>query len=118
MVGLIGSGVGFGGSATLTFYRVIKSSRPTERDFWSYERLGKPLIHDTPRGRRLAKGVSLFDSLEAARAQAIKADLGEYTAVLALAWDDFEIEQGRHGHYTVYADPADLLARVVQVVRL
>lgn len=101
-------------------YRVVQTDPPTLWDFTSNEarrrRPRRPL--DTV-GRRLWRGLSHFDTLEAARAAARNTPaLGHFVAEIAVPDDDsVEVERtGRAGHYTMWGSPGRLLGYVRRVV--
>lgn len=70
------------------------------------------------RGRRLWRGLSVFDSAAGGRGAAhATSSLGRYIAQMEIRHDgavEFE-PTGRAGHYTVWGRPGDLVAMVVAV---
>lgn len=97
----------------------MRHNPPVQEDFYSYERLGIQPRYDSPRARRLARGLSVYDDLEAAREQARQLGLGDHVATLVVAvGGPIEVEKtGRHpNHYTLWADPEVLRGRVVGIV--
>jgi hypothetical protein len=107
--------------AKQTFYRIIKQRQLRLDDFKSYEALGIPLLHDTPAARRLAAGLSVYATEQAARARArlpSRFPLGDYIARIEIDDQVIECEQtGRDpSHYTIWAPPQELLTSVVEVV--
>jgi len=99
------------------FWRATARNPPEEVDFYSYERLGKPLLRDTPAARRRARGVSVFDSLDTARRKAAERRLGDYIAELHVPDDgSIGMEEGIGGHWTIYGDSEALRRCVVSVV--
>jgi hypothetical protein len=104
----------------VVLFRLIRSDQASLRDFMSHEALGIP-----PR-RRLSRrdrdrwhGVSHQSTLESALTKASDSPwLGAYVAEVHIPHGaTVRIEQtGRDPyHYTVWADPADLLSWVVSV---
>jgi hypothetical protein len=97
-----------------TFYRIVKTDPPTAWDFTSNEaRHRQPRRPLNPEGQRLWRGLSHFDSLEAARAASLHTPaLGSFIAEVTVPDDaDVEIEQtGRAGHYTIWGSPGRMLA--------
>lgn len=108
-----------GKQVDFTFYRIVRSNPPTERDFWSHKQLGIPLLD--PSNERLWEGVSAFDSLAQARKKARRfPDKGDFIAVLRITPDSgiafAQTGRKREGHHTLWADPQPLLAAVVDIV--
>jgi hypothetical protein len=101
-------------------YRIVAAMPHTRNNFLSYAALEKPL----PEGASPAiadrwQGISMYDSLDRARAVAIRFGLGAYIAALDLTDDrPFRIERTgqRPGHYTVWGDPDMLFARVIAII--
>lgn len=101
--------------------RVVRTNPPTVDDMRSYEALGIPLRRTDAESLRLARGVSLFDSLERARHQALRKPwLGNaFIAEMAMPIDRFQIEKtAGHGHYTAWGDPDAMLDCVRRVERV
>jgi hypothetical protein len=74
-----------------------------------------------PANRALWEGISVFDSLGAARTKARRyPDLGKFVAVLQVPpGENISVAQTgrrREGHHTIWAEPGILLACVVDVV--
>ena len=104
----------------LDLYRLIRTDQATLEDFKSHEELGIPPRRRLSRRERdLWRGVSHQSSLESALAKAtVSPWLGDYVAAVRIPYGvTVRIEQtGRDPfHYTVWADPADLLSWVVSV---
>jgi hypothetical protein len=100
-------------------YRVVKRDPPTVVDFTSNEAQDKPLLHDTPRNRRLWSGLSCFATEAQARWNARRfPGHGNFIARLEIDDEDrIQVEKTRGpGHYTLWAEPADLLGHVRAVV--
>ena len=103
-----------------TFYRVVKTNPPTERDFLSHLALDRRIRSPTPEILRDAAGVSVTLTTEGARS--LVADFPQMGSFIA----SVEVEEGgpiryeQTGqypeHYTLWGEPADLLARVRSVV--
>jgi hypothetical protein len=102
-----------------TFYRIVKTDPPQVADFTSREARGLP-PQGRPQVHRLNSGISVFDSLEEARRTGARFPwLGEFIATLLVEDDDpvnWEKTLGP-AHFTVWAAPTVLLARVVSVER-
>lgn len=97
----------------ITLYRIVRTNPPTVDDMRSYAELGIPLLRDDPESRRLARGISLFDSLRQARHLAHrKRWLGNaFIAELAIPVGSFQLERtGGRGHYTLWGDPHAILS--------
>lgn len=101
-------------------YRVVKRNPPIEEDFFSPARLGRPLHRDTPALRRSWEGVSAADTESAARGLARRFPMmGAYIAVLDVPEDgsiQFEQTGADAHHFDLWAEPHELLARVVATV--
>src|SRR5699024_8955778 len=100
------------GANTITLYRIIRTPTATADDMRSYAESGIPLRRDDPESRRLACGISLFDSLERARRQAQRKPwLGNaYIARLEIPFGMFQIEKtGGSGHHTLWGDAHAIL---------
>ena len=108
--------------STNLLYRIVAAASLTRTDFLSYAALNKPLPEDAPPDvADRWDGVSMYDSEERARAVAVRFGLGTHIATLDLTDDrQFRIERTgrRSGHYTVWGDPAALLARVIVVTSI
>lgn len=98
-------------------WRAAKENPPTESDFLSYKALGIPQLKaDTLRW----EGVSTFDDLRAAAKTARQFHQGDYLARLTpdpdgpVRWT----KTGRHHHWTLSGTPAEMLARVAEVIPL
>jgi hypothetical protein len=102
-----------------SFYRIVRTDPSTLWDFTSNEARGRrPRRPRDSEGRRLWRGLSHFDSIDAARAAARHTlALGAYIAEVEIPdGADLEIEQtGRAGHYTISGSPARLLGYVRRV---
>ena len=99
-------------------YRIARTSPPTLDDFRSDAARGEPAPLD-PEQARLYDGISTFNTAQQAwrKAQAYPV-LGRYLAAIILPDDGpvrIERTLGSRGHYTVWADPAYLLAQVASV---
>jgi hypothetical protein len=109
-----------------TFYRILKAATPTPDDFKSYDELGIVLRFDNPTARRLARGVSMYDDVDAARRRArpiTGRSPGDYIATVELdeggplTWRQTGADPN---HYTIEGElsgrPTYLLGRVRGVV--
>ena len=94
--------------AVRTFYRMIASTEPTTRDLLSQEALGLPPPRSDPEFLEVWRGLSVFDTYEAVRAQAVRLrprwKHGEYIAVLEVPEEaPFAMrEYGHKGHWLLY----------------
>ena len=103
-----------------TFYRIVRTDPPTETDFLSHKALGRRLRHDTPEYRRSWEGISVYDTLEAAREN--RARFPRLSGFIA----ELEIAEGGPiayaktltdpNHYDVWGAPAALLQMVRRVL--
>ena len=100
------------------FHRIVRTDPPTLAAFLSNLALGKQVPAD-PELAKLWDGISVQSTLnQARRKRRISPALGQYVAVLRVPTDGsvrFERTRGE-GHFTLWADPADLLTMVVSVV--
>jgi hypothetical protein len=102
-------------------YRIVVTNPPTLDDMRSYQDLGVALRNDAPEWRRLASGISLFDSLERAREKARRKPwLGHaFIAEMTIPVDQVRIEKtAGPGHYTVWGEPSAMLGFVMRVERV
>jgi hypothetical protein len=107
----------------VVLYRLIRAERATLKDFMSHETLGVPPRRRlSRRDRDRWRGVSHQSTLESAISKATDSPwLGQYVAEVHIPHGAaVRIEQtGRDPfHYTVWADPDDLLSWVVSVTRI
>ena len=100
------------------FHRIVRADLPTLADFLSNLALGKEVPVD-PMLAELWDGISVQSTLsQARRKRRVSPALGQYVAVLRIPTDGsvrFRRTRGE-GHFTLWADPADILAMVVSVV--
>jgi hypothetical protein len=102
------------------FFRAVSRNPPDERDFYSYALLGKVVDESK---RELAEGVSVRGSEEQARVHLFRRAGAQFLAVLDIP-DDSSIRWAKTlsrrnpDHYTLWGDPADILACVVRVIRV
>jgi hypothetical protein len=111
-----------------TFYRLVKANPPTERDFWSYEKLDIRLTQKKPTARQIRswRSCSTYVTEDQARMRELAnraaggRSLGDFIAVLEIQ-PDSGIECGEvnsNGHCDLLGAPDVLLASVVAVVRV
>ena len=103
--------------ATRSLYRGIQGAQPTERDFWSNKRLGRPPRHVEITDDREYDSLSMWDTLEAMEAVCQQFPrVGSHIAQLELPdepdggltlW-----RSGRPVHWSVQGEPRVLLAQV------
>lgn len=102
-----------------TFYRIIKEPQPTAADFLSHRSRGIPLQRDTPVMRRSWEGVSVYDTIAAARAIVARFPrIGGFIAELDIRNGGpvlFEQTGDDPNHYDLWGEPDDVLAAVTQV---
>jgi hypothetical protein len=103
-------------------FRIVQNNPPIEWDFLSHEARGHLPLDSDPESLRLLRGCSVYATEAQARRKARgRPFLGTYIAELRLP-DEPAIEVERTtsstGHHTVWADPTELLAAVVRVVRV
>ena len=96
--------------AKVTLCRIVHTDPPTVRDFLSQKVLGIPLKHETAKGLRLWDGLSIYRTREQALTRAHQTPrLGRFIAELAVPLDDdhitVELDNGRHGHCTIWGGP-------------
>lgn len=103
------------------FFRIVKHPTPDRSDFLSNAARGRrPAKPLTPAQAALWEGLSVFDLERHARRQAQdRAWLGSFIAELSIA-DHIEATWQRTsptnpGHYTLWADPDDLVVCVVRI---
>ena len=107
--------------AFITLYRIVWTNPPTVDDMKSNAALGRQPRADTPEVRRLWHGISLFDSFDRARRQALRNPWrgNAYIAELRIPVDAFRIEATRsQGHYTLWGLPHAILNYVTRVERV
>ena len=100
-----------------TFYRIIKEREASRADFVSLYELGRVPRTDDPAILRRWRGLSVFDSPDAARLMAARRPhLGRFLAVLVLP-DSTEFLWERTGvtpgHYTVWGSAEALFSLVI-----
>jgi len=103
-------------------YRLVLRDPPTVEDFLSYEARGRPPTTTDPELIRLWSGVSAYATEARARRQSsaypflgsniARLDIGESGPIR------FERTTRSRGHYTLWGEPATLLASVVAVIRV
>jgi hypothetical protein len=105
--------------AAQTLARVIASLTPTIQDFTSPAASGETFSHPDPGRRRLWDGLSFYATEAQARRNARRYRAhGEFLAIVRIERDaPIRVERTLGpGHYTVWGDPAEILARVVAVL--
>ena len=101
------------------YFRLVHGARPTRDDFLSHQARGIPPRRTDAAHADLNRGVSLLDTLErASHLHGLFPRLGGHAAKLEIP-SEVRVEATLWaGHYTVWADPDDLLGWVVEVVAL
>ena len=101
------------------YYRVVHENPPSVEDVMSPEAIGEPFVHADPSRRRLWDGLSCYATEAQARRNARRfRSHGAYIAVIRIE-DGARIRVERTlgpGHYTLWGDPAEILARVIAVI--
>jgi hypothetical protein len=107
-----------------TFFRIVKTTPPTRRDFASnQEKRGDPRPHLPQHLRRLWNGLSIHATEAQSRRQARENPwLGRYIAELQIPdhplrpmrWE--RTVPSNEGHYTLWGDADELLNYVTRVV--
>jgi hypothetical protein len=104
-----------------TFFKIVHSESPTLSDFLSNVARGRSFPSD-PEQVRLWDGISVYDSRAQARRRARKAPfLGGFIAELRVPEETsirYERTTRSRGHYTLWGDPATLLACVIRVTEI
>jgi hypothetical protein len=105
-----------------TFYRFVATDPPALRDFFSNFQLGRPRRPHAGETEDEWRGLSVFDSVEAARVMLVRVPR---FPLRRLAWlevpDDAPVRVEKTfgpGHYTIWGDPQVLLDAVVSVVQI
>ena len=103
-----------------TFYRIVKADPPIEYDFWSHQARGLSPPNNKPATLYVWDGISVYDLEARARRKASDFPLlGSYIAAIRVEGDDpirAERTTSSRGHYTLWGEPALMLARVSSVV--
>ena len=103
----------------LLLYRIVETDPPTEFDFTSQQARGRPLRFRTAKGLRLWSGLSVYRSRADAESLAAESpQLGRFIAELRVPLDGsirMELDNGRHGHCTIWGPPEILRKLVVRV---
>lgn len=107
-------------SSGASFFRVVKASPPTLRDFTSNADRNRPIPPHLPvELHRLWDGLSVYDSLAGAEQKArLSPALGSWVAELAIpahATISFERTTRERGHFTLWGEPGELLRCVTRV---
>ena len=101
-----------------SLFRIVRTDPPTIADFTSNAQRGLPPPQD-PTLARLWDGLSSYNTAAQARRNARKRPtLGRYIAELRVPdVESVRVERTLNspGHHTIWGDPADLLALVVNV---
>ena len=87
----------------------------------SYEAQVIPLRDDTPENRRMARGITLWQSIERARTQGNRRPFygDAFIAEMVIPLDDIQVEKtGGAQHYTAWGDPDDMLECVTHLERV
>jgi hypothetical protein len=110
------------GAEARVFYRIVTADPPTLADFTSNEERGVPPRRRDPEALRLWSGISVFEAEQQTRLQAMLFPrLGQYIAALRVGEGGairIERTTRTEGHFTLWGEPADLLACVLSVVAI
>lgn len=103
-----------------TLFRIVNTNPPGLDDFKSYAELGQRPFRDNPDLNRLATGLSMFDTLDAARAKGMGKPWRSrgFVAELSLPDDDaITIEKTTRDpdQFAVWAEAATIQASVIRV---
>lgn len=102
-----------------TFYRSVASDPPTQSDFLSNRALGKPRRPPHETEDRWA-GISVHDTEQQCRKNALKWSLGAYIAEMDVP-EDGGVRYGptgKSGHCTIWGEAEQLLRCVSRVIPL
>jgi hypothetical protein len=104
----------------VTFYRIVHTDPPPLADLTSPAAIGKAPPDDDPETLRLWDGISVYDTVLRAMAKSRRYPwLGTFIAKLEIPNDgSFRIERTTksRGHYTIWAEPEDLLESVTEMI--
>ena|SRR5579884_2345190 len=102
-----------------TFYRIVKSSPPTDDDFVPKVVVAQAVLAKRPDLARLMTGISVFDDVELARKKAVQFPvLGDLLAEVTIPDDSpirFERTTSSRGHYTMWGDQTQLRQLVTRI---
>lgn len=104
--------------SVIRLYRICWTDPPTETDMMSNQALGKRPRWPDSEALRLWAGISLFDTAERARSQAMRHPWRgrAFIAALDIPAGVFQMERTRsRGHYTLWGEPRDILEYVRRV---
>lgn len=103
----------------IILYRIVEHNPPTREDMLSYQALGIPLRVSAPETLRESRGISLYNTLQQARSQAVRLQRPEhrFIAELQIPGDaPVTIERtGRRGHQTLWGSPDGILGYITRV---
>lgn len=103
----------------LLLYRLVVADPPTPYDMTSQQERGRPLRFRTAKALRLWSGLSVYRSrLDAEVLGTNSPQLGAFIAELRVPLDGsirIELDNGLHGHCTIWGAPEVLLVLVVSV---
>lgn len=107
----------------LILYRIVEHNPPTQDDMRSYQELGISLRVNTPDALRRSSGISLFDTLQRARAFAAGPPwhgAGFIAELRIPAGAPVTVERtGRQrGHHTLWGAPDAILSYITRVVSI
>lgn len=104
----------------IALFRIVESNPVEEYDMLSWRARGRELRFVNAKALRLWDGISVYRTLEQARALARRRPyLGSFIAELRIPLDGsirIELDNGRDGHCTIWGDPQLLLSLIVSVV--
>ena len=104
------------------FFRFVATDPPTVRDFFSNFQLGRPRRPQAGETEEEWRGLSVFDSPEAARAMLVRVPRFPLRLLARIELpDDASVRIEKTfgpGHYTIWGDPQVLLDAVIAVTRI
>jgi hypothetical protein len=104
------------------FFRFVATDPPTARDFFSNAQLGRPRRTQAGETEEQWRGISVFDSREAARAMLLRVPRFPLRLLARLELsDDAPVRAEKTfgpGHYTAWGDPQLLLGAVTEITRV
>jgi hypothetical protein len=106
----------------IALFRIVESTPPSDYDLMSHQARGRTMRVQTARARRLWSGLSVYRTEDQAHAQIGRTPmLGRYIVELHIPMDgsvQMELDNGPHGHSTVWGDVATIRGLIVAVTRV
>jgi hypothetical protein len=105
----------------IALFRIVESNPPSDFALPSHQARGRTMRAVTARAQRLWSGLSVYRTEEEARAQVGRSPmLGGYIVELHVPTDGsarMELDNGPHGHSTVWGDVVTIRSWIVAVKR-